>query len=168
MNWADFATAVPTLAGVLREQFEGPGVLLVGTVRSDGSARISPVEPVFEGGELYLDMMWHSRKADDLLRDPRVEVHAVPRDRNAAQYKLHGRVIEINDAGERSRFAETVRARPGWTPYPPQHHLFRVDVAEAVWISYGEDAPAGHMRVRFWSEASGYRERGPYAPPGSE
>lgn len=167
MRWAEFAAVAPKLARVLREQFEGPGVVLVGTLRRDGSPRISPVEPVFEGSELYLDMMWHSRKADDLLRDPRLEVHAVPCDRNAPQCKLHGRVSETHDERERSRFAEVVRERLGWSPYA-RHHLFRVDVTEAAWISYGEDAPDGHVRVRSWSEESGFREQGPYAPRGSE
>ncbi|MQA00466.1 MAG: pyridoxamine 5'-phosphate oxidase family protein [Dehalococcoidia bacterium] len=167
MWWDDFATAAPSLADALREQFEGAGVVLVGTVRRDGSPRISPVEPVVEAGHLYLDMMWHSRKAEDLLRDARVEVHAVPSDRLAPQFKLHGAVEETFDDEERQRFAALVEARFGWAPYP-QHHLFRVDVREAAWISYGEDAPDGYLRVRTWSEGAGYRERGPYPPPGSE
>ena len=166
MWWHEFAEAAPALAARLREEFERAGVVLVGTVRADGSARISPVEPVFEGGQLYLDMM-RSRKALDLLRDPRVEVHAPPADRNAPQYKLHGRVVETHDEEEQRRFAAVTLERLEWEPYPG-HHLFRVDVELAAWISYGEDAPDGYMRTRTWDRERGYEERGPYPPPGPE
>ena len=165
MWWKDFAEAAPDLAQRLREQFEGAGVVLVGTVRVDGAARISPVEPVFEAGQLYLDMMWHSYKALDLLRDSRLEVHAAPRDRNVPQYKLSGRVVETVDEDELRHFAAVCLERLGWEPYP-RHHLFRVDVEGAAWISYGEDAPDGHLRVRTWDLRRGYVERGPYPPPG--
>ena len=165
MWWKDFAEAAPDLAQRLREQFEGAGIVLVGTVRADGAPRISPVEPVFEAGQLYLDMMWHSRKALDLLRDARLEVHAPPPDRNAPQYKLYGRVIETIDEQELRHFAAVALKRFGWEPYP-RHHLFRVDVEGAAWISYGEDAPDGYMRVRAWDLRRGYVEQGPYPPSG--
>jgi hypothetical protein len=166
MWWNEFAQAAPALAVRLREEFERAGVVLVGTVRADGSVRISPVEPVFEGGQLYLDMM-RSVKASDLLRDPRVEVHAPPADRKAPQYKLHGRAVEVQDEEEQRRFAAFTLERLGWEPYPG-HHLFRVDVESSAWISYGENAPDGYMRTRIWDRAKGYRERAPHPPPGVE
>ena len=46
-------------------------------------------------------------------------------------------------------------------------HLFRLDIEGAAWISYSEDAPDGWLRVRTWSPARGYVERGPLPPPGS-
>jgi hypothetical protein len=47
------------------------GLCLVGTIRADGWPRISPGEVILEEGELMLATHWHSRKALDLLRDPR-------------------------------------------------------------------------------------------------
>jgi hypothetical protein len=48
----------PHLAGELaRERLIGPGVVLIGTVRRDGTPRISPVEPFMLEGELWLSMM---------------------------------------------------------------------------------------------------------------
>jgi hypothetical protein len=166
MWWKDFAEAAPELARQLREQFEGAGVVLVGTVRADGGPRISPVEPVFTAGHLYLDMMWLSRKARDVLRDPRVEVHAPPADRSAPQYKLYGRAVETSDEEELRHFGAVCKERLGWEPYP-RHHLFRLDIQGAAWISYGEDAPEGYLRVRTWDTRRGYVERGPYSPAGS-
>ena len=43
--------------------FEATGVVLVGTIRKDGSPRISLVEVLITGGKLYLGMMWQSLKA---------------------------------------------------------------------------------------------------------
>jgi predicted pyridoxine 5'-phosphate oxidase superfamily flavin-nucleotide-binding protein len=44
---------------------------LLGTLRHDGSPRISPVEPVIVGGQLLIGAMAWSAKAGDLRRDPR-------------------------------------------------------------------------------------------------
>jgi hypothetical protein len=57
-----------------RERFLADGLILVGTLRRDGSPRISPNEPAFGGGRFFVSMMWRSRKALDVLRDPRVTV----------------------------------------------------------------------------------------------
>ena len=46
------------------------GVLLVGTTKADGSARISGVEPLVMGGELWLSMMTTSTRALDLKARP--------------------------------------------------------------------------------------------------
>jgi hypothetical protein len=54
MNWASFQSAAPDLAAEAEALFERTGVLLLGTLRQDGSPRISPVEPLFAGSELYL------------------------------------------------------------------------------------------------------------------
>ena len=48
MWWSEFERQVPDFAHEIRERLEGPGIVLVGTTRRDGSSRISPVEPVFE------------------------------------------------------------------------------------------------------------------------
>ena len=47
--------------------------------------RISPVEPLIADGHLYLGMMWRSRKALDLLRDPRCTVHSTVSERNGTR-----------------------------------------------------------------------------------
>ena len=163
MRWAAFAVEAPVLAERIAAGFTSAGVVLIGTVRGDGSPRLSPVEPVFLEGELYLDMMWQSQKARDLLRDPRCEVHAAPADRLAPQLKLRGRVVEVHETGPRDRFVAHVCEHLGWSPYP-QHHLFRVEVEGAAWISY--DDPNGWVHVRRWRPGD-HRERGPYPPAGS-
>jgi hypothetical protein len=51
-------------------------VALLGTLRSDASPRISPVEPYFVEGQLLVGAMTWSRKAADLRRDPRYVLHS--------------------------------------------------------------------------------------------
>jgi hypothetical protein len=53
-------------------------VVLVATIRRDGTPRLSPVEPFVLEGELWLSMMPASTKAHDLDRDPLVLVLAAP------------------------------------------------------------------------------------------
>lgn len=63
MRWHDPVTDAPRLAGVGEARLLGPGAGLVGTVRSEGSPRISPVEPLLWEGDLWLSMLWRSTKA---------------------------------------------------------------------------------------------------------
>lgn len=77
MRWADLEAGAPALGELGRHRLIDPGVLIVVTVRRDGTPRLSPVEPFVLDGELWLSMMWRSLKALDLLRDPRVLVHSV-------------------------------------------------------------------------------------------
>jgi hypothetical protein len=61
---------------VLHERFEATGLGLLATLRADGSPRVSGLEPLFALGELWFGMMPESRKALDLLRDPRFAIPA--------------------------------------------------------------------------------------------
>jgi hypothetical protein len=45
MIWCDLETAAPEIARLGKERFEPARVALLGTIRKDGSPRISPVEP---------------------------------------------------------------------------------------------------------------------------
>jgi Pyridoxamine 5'-phosphate oxidase len=92
MHWSDIEEAQPRLAALSQERLVGPGVVLVGTIRRDGTPRISPVEPYLLDGDLWLSMLWQSTKARDLLRDPRVLVHSIITGRDGAEgeAKLRG------------------------------------------------------------------------------
>lgn len=57
MRRVDFEAAAPGLARVAVERLLVPGVVPVGTIRRDGSPRISPVEPFVLDGELWLSML---------------------------------------------------------------------------------------------------------------
>jgi hypothetical protein len=57
MIWREFQGAVPELARLALERFQRTGVALVGTIRRDGTPRISPIEPVVAYDQLLLGML---------------------------------------------------------------------------------------------------------------
>ncbi len=137
MIWSDFEKAAPEMARLGEERFDRTGVVLVGTVRKDGSPRISPVEPLITRGQLFLGMMWRSKKALDLLRDPRCVVHSTisNRDGSEGEFKLRGRAVDVRDPDMRERYCEALYEKIDWRPEEP-YHLFSVDVESAAFIAY--------------------------------
>ncbi len=110
-QWANFEAAASTLAAQGRELIERFRFVLVGTIRSDGTPRISPVEAHIVRGHLMLVMIPGTLKARDLLRDPRLLVNSPithPDDPNT-EFKLRGRVVEIRDQALHERLATTSR-----------------------------------------------------------
>jgi hypothetical protein len=148
MRWSDFEADAARLGKVARERLIAPGVLLVVTTRRDGTPRLSPVEPLVFDGDLWLSMMWRSRKAADLARDDRVLVHSIvtgPQD-PAGEIKLRGRAISVGDAEQRRRYCDAV-SELGWRPEEPHFHLFRIDISDVTFIRYH---PSGDQQVARW------------------
>ncbi len=157
MRWEGFGAAAPELAELGRGLFDQTGLCLLGTLRRDGSPRISPCEPFIVDGDLLLGMMWRSMKARDLLRDPRLVVHSTQCDREGrtGDFKLYGRAVDVPDSAVRERYADTLEAKIDWRPQEP-YHLFSVDIGSAGFISFGPDRAA--LR---WSSEGGF-ERIPH------
>ncbi|HEV7886794.1 MAG TPA: pyridoxamine 5'-phosphate oxidase family protein [Acidimicrobiales bacterium] len=148
-TWAQFQASDPDLAAKGEERIDQTGLILLGTVRSDGFPRISPVEPVITDGELYLGMMWQSKKALDLLREPRCVVHNTVTDRKGAdgEFKVYGRARAVADDEDRERYCQALFAKIDWRPEGDEWHLFAIDIAEAVFQQFGDDA--GHVVERW-------------------
>lgn len=141
MRWQEFAERCPEIAARGEERLRTSELCLVGTVRRDGYPRISPVEPDFVDGDLMLGMMWQSRKALDLLRDPRCVVHSVVSDKAGTEgdVKLYGRGLPVDDAARRERYRDVIRERTGWAPDEPNFHLFALDVESAGFVIFGDE-----------------------------
>ena len=135
VSWGVLADRNPELAALGLDRFERTGLALVGTLRKNGWPRISPVEPVIAGGQLYLGMMWQSVKALDLLRDPRCTVHSTVSDRRGSEgeFKVYGRAVDVTDRAERDCFGEALFEKIGWRPEEPDYHLFSADIQSAAW-----------------------------------
>jgi hypothetical protein len=148
LRWVDFEGASPELAALGRARFERFGFLFAATVRSDGGPRVNPVEAYVVQGHLVLNMMWHSLKANDLLRDPRVYLHTPITDRLGApgEFKLTGRALPIEDPALRHAAADAIEARIDWRP-PERSHFFTIDVERAAFITYDE---GGTKHVKLW------------------
>lgn len=138
MNWHQFKLAAPELAAAAEDLFDQHGFVYIGTIRKDGSPRISPLHVFIVEGVLHLSMMWYSLKASDLLRDRRCTIHTSINDplSGEVEFKLHGCAILVEDASDRN----AVYAKVGWTPGPWRTHLFGVDIQSAgLFVTEGTD-----------------------------
>ena len=151
MRWSEFVRHAGDLGEIAEQRIAGTGLALLGTLRADGWPRISPCEVFVVDGDLMLGMMWRSRKAVDLVRDPRIVVHSVQCDRAAAvpDVKLYGRTVDVTDPATRERYGDTLQAAIDWRPSEP-YHLFALDVAEAGVIGFGDQ-----RRAMRWTEPNG-------------
>lgn len=156
MKWSDVEQRQPGLADLGRRRLIEPGVVLVVTIRRDGTPRLSPVEPWLMAGDLWLAMLWGSQKALDLRRDPRVLVHSIvtTRDGGEGELKVRG-VAELEERPDvLHRYAGEVSEQLGWSPVVGRFHLFRVDVAHVAFLRY--DDASGDQHVASWPPAKEY------------
>jgi hypothetical protein len=160
VRWDAFEQRAPRLAAVGRERLGHSGVVLVVTIRGDGTPRLSPVEPLFWNADLWLSMGWGTRKARDLARDPRILVHSIvtSRDGTNGEYKVRGRAAAEADRRVQEEYADVVAAQLGWLPEPGRFHLFRVDVEDVTFIRW-DDATNDHYVTR-WPEGREFVRRG--------
>ncbi len=130
------------------------GIVLLGTNRPDGWPRITPCEAFVVDGDLMLGMMWQSRKALDLLRDPRLTIATVQTEREPAygDLKLYGTAVDVPESRRRLAYADHLEASISWRPAEP-YHLFSADVQRAGYISFGNE-----RRMARWSEQLGVEE----------
>ena len=150
-NWSDVRAAAPDLAKAVQARFDATGLGILASLRRDGSPRISPVEPFFTE-ELWLGMMDGSRKAADLLRDPRFALHSATADKEVKEgdAKLAGRAVPAADPESVAAFRRGFKQHTGYDPGESgdPFHLFRVDVTEISFLKPGGD----HLVIEWWKE----------------
>jgi hypothetical protein len=146
-EWSDVRVGTPELAAIAEARMTEDGVVLVGTLRANGWPRISPVEPLVVDGRLYLGMMWRSRKAVDLLADPRCVVHTAVKSKEGTDgdVKIYGEARDVGDPDERDRYCSALEAAIGWRP-EGDFHLFAVEVTEVGYFAVVD----GAHDVRSW------------------
>jgi hypothetical protein len=115
--WSALEEAAPQLARHGRRLIEQFGFVLLGTIRGDGTPRISPVEVHLVDGHVMLAMIPHTRKADDVRRDPRVVLQTPVTHAGdpGGELKLRGRVVRV-EADQREATADAIQAASGWRP----------------------------------------------------
>lgn len=151
-SWSDVLSAAPELANDVQARFEAHGLALLATIRRDGFPRISGIEPLFALDELWLGMMPGSRKAEDVLRDPRFALHSATVDKQVTEgdAKVTGRAVLVHDAETFGRFLQAFEAHNGYAPPPGPFPLFRADVAEVSMVQPSGD----HLNIDWWREGS--------------
>lgn len=94
-TWGQFAAEEPESAELGRKVLGHYGIAYLGTLRADGTPRITPVSPVIVGDGLYLGIMPSSPKCLDLERDPRCTIHGLPGP-NDAEFCVTGTVVRLD------------------------------------------------------------------------
>jgi Pyridoxamine 5'-phosphate oxidase len=146
MKWSAVAASEPALGAVVFDRLIGPGVLFAGTVRRDGSPRISGLEPLVMDEDLWLSMMPASAKARDLARDRRILLHSiVTGPEPAAEVKVRGTAQAEPDRDVQRRYAAAVSAGIGWRPVVGEFTLFAVDIEDVTYIGYDADTRGQHV-----------------------
>jgi hypothetical protein len=148
--WRDLEQSAPELAGLGMAQLNATGVALLGTLRQDGSPRISPIEAYVVDGQLLIGAMTWSKKTDDLRRDPRYVLHSAVTgpDTGESEFKLYGSAVEVGDE------LRGARAGAWWSAWPADKAVvFSLLVGQAVLIDW--DLENGRMTVRRWSPHGG-------------
>lgn len=151
-DWRDLEQGAPELARLGLARLDAAGVAMLGTLRPDGSPRISPVEPHLVRGQLLVGAMTWSKKAADLLRDPRYVLHSAVTgpDSGEGELKLHGSAIQA------SRGLRAAATQAWWSGQPRvQAAVFALRIATALFIEW--DIERALMTVHRWSPRDGYR-----------
>jgi hypothetical protein len=94
-TWEEFAEHEPEMAELGQRILAKYGVAYIGTIRPDGSPRVTPVSPVIMAGRIYLGIMPNTPKRRDLERDSRCVLHGLPGP-NDAEVSVTGRAQPIS------------------------------------------------------------------------
>lgn len=144
----------PELAAAVRGLFDSHRHKVLGTLRKDGSPRLSGIEVTFLDDDVWFGGMWMSRKCLDLRRDPRFAIHTSSVDPPAwpGDARMSGSVQEVVDEAQ---FEAVMRASGEGEAEPEPAHLFRAELEEVVLTRLGE--PADHLVIELWRPGRGVR-----------
>jgi hypothetical protein len=141
----------PKLAQLGLARLTSARVALLGTLRRDGSPRISPIEPCIAQGQLLIGAMAWTAKASDLRRDPRYVLHSAVTGPDTAEgeLKLYG------PAAQASPDLRAAAASAWWLACDPEKAIvFTLHISQAVFIDW--DIERSLMTAHRWSPATGY------------
>jgi hypothetical protein len=151
MSWRDLEAGAPNLAREGWSRFERTRVAILGTIRMDGSPRISPVEPYLIEHQLVIGLM-PSPKLDDLRRDQRCVLHSSVGDINGSEgeFKVHGRAMPTDDPA-------ITHAEGAWWAERPSDLFatFTIEIDDTTLITW--NAAQDQMTTFRWSGSGGSR-----------
>jgi len=149
-SWNEFAEAAPRIAAIFSRRHAATGNLcMLGTLRSDGFPRISPVEPRFFENQLWIAGMPNTTKFRDLARDPRFCLHTATVDTEVKEgdAKLWGVVDDVQDKALHQRFAQALFDETGFDIRGEEFdHCYRADLTGGSAVEVGD----GHMDITIW------------------
>ena len=159
VDWGEFAREAPGIAEVFVRRHKATGNLcFLATLRSDGSPRISPMEPRILEGRLILVGMPNTTKFRDLARDPRFSLHTATVDTHLADgdAKVWGEARNVQDLELHARFADDLFAESGFDLRGQKFDPFYVaDLAGASSVEFRD----GQLTITIWKPGEGERSQ---------
>ena len=157
VRFADFASEAPRIAEIFVRRHAAIGNLcFLGTLRADGSPRISPMEPKIFEGQLVLVGMPNTLKFRDLERDPRFDLHTATVDTHVTEgdAKLWGRVRDVQDPEFHARFLQDLFDESGFDLRGEHFDPFFVaDLEGASAVEFRD----GQLTITIWKPGQGER-----------
>lgn len=141
-SWDDFTRAAPELAARVEARFRERRHHTMATLHADGAPRISGTEVDLGEGQLRIGMMPGTRRAADLLRDPRVAIHAQNVDPPEGD--------DVAWVGE-AKVAGSAVPIPMYADV--EGEAFVIDLAEVVFTGIG--AGGDHLVIERWTPGGG-------------
>ena len=145
------------MAELFRRRHAATGSLcMLATLKSDGSPRISPLEPNLFGGHLVIVGMQGTAEFRDLARDPRFMLHTATVDPHVSEgdAKVWGRVRHLDDEAFHAAFAQDLFDRTGFDLRQERFDPFWVaDLEGASTLQLVED----HLEIVIWKPGQGER-----------
>jgi PPOX class probable F420-dependent enzyme len=99
-----------------RELFERPNHAVMGTLRPDGSAQVTPVWTMLEDGRIVVNSAKGRAKVRNVERDPRATVTVLDVADWNRWVSVEGRVVEVTEEGAREH-ADVVSRFYDGTPF---------------------------------------------------
>lgn len=149
-SWQELTQDAPRIAAIFTRRHAATGNLcMLATLRSDGFPRISPMEPHFFEGRLWLIGMPDTTKFRDLQRDPRFCLHTATVDTQVSDgdAMLFGVVDDVHDTALHQRFAVALFEETGLDLRGQDFdHFYAADLTGASAVEVGE----GHLDITVW------------------
>ncbi|MGY4102456.1 pyridoxamine 5'-phosphate oxidase family protein [Nocardia sp. R16R-3T] len=156
-TWSQFTEEAPRIASVFTRRHQATGNLcMLGTLRSDGFPRISPVEPRIFEDMLVIVGMPNTTKFKDLARDPRFCLHTATVDTQVGDgdAKLFGTVVDLPDKQVHARFAQQLFDDIGLDIRDEEFdHFYIADLTGASTVEVIDD----HLDITMWKPGQGER-----------
>jgi len=135
ISFAELHELAPTIATPIADVIRRTGIGILGTIRRDGSPRVSPIEVSIQDGSLFVGMMPDSQKLRDARRDSRCTLLTPVADRNdlGGEGKLFGRLVEL----DRQPADDVLRRAANDAGFDPEMVLgspaFEIRIDAAAW-----------------------------------
>jgi hypothetical protein len=163
-TFGDAVAAAPDLAARVRATLSSTQNVVLGTIRRDGSPRLSGIDCFFGDDQLCIASNPGTLKGQDLRRDPRLSLHSIPWDsrlvRDGADdpgpgdAKVSG-TARLVVGPDRVEAVRASLANDGLRQPPPQFELFAVDIS-SIALMHSEN---GQLVVDQWTPSRGVQRR---------